>query len=63
MSRIVDTDNYAGDYPNEKFIGPRMSRQACEAVAYIINKEAGPDHPRYFKVVEDDYVLAPGFEP
>lgn len=61
--RIVDTDNFGRDYPDEKFVGFPMSQQACDAVCYILNKEAGANSSRYYKTVPYDYKLVPGFEP
>lgn len=63
--KIVDTDNFGGDYPDEKNIAenitnPRLARIMCDA---LNDKECG-DHygARFYKVVEDDYVLEPGFK-
>jgi hypothetical protein len=65
--RIVETDNFDGDYPDEKFVNlPSMSIEACEAVCKIVNDFCNPrgyDCNRYWKVVSDDYTLRPGFEP
>jgi hypothetical protein len=62
--RIVNTDNFGSDYPNESFVLHRMNKDAAEEIAEVLNKHfSGPMAPRYWKVVEDDYVLAPGFEP
>ena len=63
MFRIVNTDNFGGDYPNESFTndGPFETKELAQARADELN-----DHdynPRYFKVVEMPYELAPGFEP
>lgn len=62
--RIVETDNFGGDYPDEKFLNvPLMRKNHALAVAHAINAGFHEDHPRYWRVVEDDYVLKPGFEP
>jgi hypothetical protein len=65
MAKIVETDNFGGDYPDEKFVNlPRMTPYHARLVADAINK--GFDSPytqRYWKVVEDDYTLQPAFEP
>lgn len=61
--RIIDTDNFGRDYPNEKFLLWPMPEWACQAIADILNREAGPDSHRYYRVVPDDYELVPGFEP
>jgi hypothetical protein len=63
MSRIVDTDNFGGDYPNERFVLGIMSHEHCQKIADVLNEASGPNAYRYYKVVEDDYVLEPGFEP
>lgn len=62
--RIVNTDNFGGDYPNESFVGGEFD------TAYAAGREAehlnGPRNdyaPRYHKVVEEGYILQPGFTP
>ena len=61
--RIVETDNFGGDYPDERFFLWRMPEEnACE-IANAVNKAAGENSTRYWKVVENDYTLQPGFEP
>ena len=62
--RIVETDNYGGDHPDESFLLGSMSNKAARAITQEINKHyCGPDSSRYWKVVENDYELKPGFEP
>lgn len=63
--KIVNTDNYGGDYPNEKFVEnlPRMTPDQARAVCEAINATQPENSPRYFKVVTDNYELQPGFEP
>lgn len=63
MARIVDTDNFGGDYPNERFLLWPMPEEAAEKIASILNDYAGENAPRFYKVVPNDYVLEPGFEP
>lgn len=65
---IVNTDNFDGDYPDEKFVEnlPRLDDRAyAERIAEAINNGFGGSgmQPRFFKVVEEGYVLRPGFEP
>lgn len=61
--RIVETDNYGGDYPNESELAlPRMSKEKAEHIASAIN-ESFVNGYRYWKVVEEGYELQPGFEP
>jgi hypothetical protein len=62
---IVDTDNFGGDYPNERFVctGINYERNA-EEIADHLNRHK--DNPRYYRVVrhvEVRYKLQPGFEP
>ena len=62
--RIVETDNFGGDYPDEKFLNlPRMKKEHAKKVAKAINESFGEMSNRYWKVVENDYVLRPGFTP
>lgn len=60
---VVETDNFGGDYPDESFVGPPLSEPAANAVAEVLNREAGPNSERYYKVVPLGYKLVPGFEP
>lgn len=63
---IVNTDNFGGDYPDEKFVEnlPSLNkREDAERIANAINSIGGPNSYRYFKVVELPYDLASGFEP
>ena len=63
--RIIETDNFDGDYPDESFINlPSMHPDQIVRIADIINQEcSGPNMPRFWDVVSDDYKLKPGFEP
>lgn len=65
--KIVETDNYGGDYPNEKFVQglPFMRKCQAEIIAKAINEALNPTGSgnRYWKVVPQNYVLQPGFEP
>ena len=63
MARIVNTDNYNGDYPDESFVLWPMRTPVAIQIADILNEEGGCYSPRYFKVEDDDYELQPGFEP
>jgi hypothetical protein len=67
MFKIVETDNYGRDYPNESFVNVPdfRSKVEAEAVANAINAAhcVGDYAPRFWKVVPDDYTLAPVFEP
>jgi hypothetical protein len=71
MNKIVDTDNYGGDYPDEKFLSwtdsnnktriAKFSPSEAEEICKILN--SGPEGSRFFKPVPDNYKLSPGFEP
>jgi len=62
--KVVETDNFGGDYPNEKFLNiPNVTADAAERICAALNEAVSPDHPRYWKSVPDEYVLQPGFEP
>ena len=64
--KIVETDNFGGDYPDEKFLPLTFfKRDSAQRVADAINHElCNDDHaPRFWKVVESSYQLVPGFEP
>lgn len=71
--RIVDTDNFGGDYPDEKFLAWVDSDGKARPAYFYNEREAvdvchvlnGPrlDNARYFKAVPDDYKLVPGFTP
>lgn len=60
---IVDTDNFGGDYPDEKFLLWGMPRDDAEKIAHILNERAGEGSPRFYKVERQGYVLQPGFTP
>jgi hypothetical protein len=63
---IVNTDNFAGDYPNEKFVEnlpPLFRKEQAETICKAINSVQHAEAPRYFKVVEEGYELQPGFKP
>lgn len=65
MTRIVETDNFDGDYPDEQFVNlPYGSKEKMEEICEVINKYcSGDTASRFWKVVEDDYKLQLGFEP
>ena len=64
MAKIVNGDNFNGDYPNESFVfDSSMSKERAELIALILNAEwSGDDATRFWRVVENDYKLAPGFK-
>lgn len=63
--KVVETDNFAGDYPNEEFVNlppllPDFANEICE----LINKAcSGEMASRWWKVVDNNYELVGGFEP
>jgi hypothetical protein len=62
--RVVDTDNFGGDYPDEKFVAVGIEREvAAQLLADALNSYAGEHAARFYKVVLADYELMPGFEP
>jgi hypothetical protein len=62
--KIIETDNFGGDYPNEKFVNlPNLSAERARVICKEINASFGDNFPRYWRVVENDYTLQPGFEP
>jgi hypothetical protein len=65
MTKLVETDNFGGDYPDEKFLNlPYMTQDAANRIAAEINRQlSGPNSRRYWRAVADDYELQPGFEP
>jgi hypothetical protein len=61
--RVVETDSFGGDYPDESFASPRMTKEAAERLADTFNKAVGENYPRFWKVEKEPYKLVPGFEP
>lgn len=61
--RVVETDNFGGDYPDESFAGHPMTKEDAERVAEIFNAAVWENYPRFWRVVEEPYKLVPGFEP
>src|ERR1700754_4949375 len=53
--KIVETDNFGGDYPDEKFVNvPPTSQQRAERLCVEINATfSGRTAPRYWKVVPE----------
>jgi len=64
--KIVNTDNHGSDYPDEFFLPLNFtSKESAQRVADAINNELCNDvyALRYWKVVDSNYKLVPGFEP
>lgn len=61
--KIIETDNFGGDYPNESFLNlPSLPAEDCKRIADAINNAFPEGHARYYRVVDNDYELQPGFE-
>ena len=66
MFRIIETDNFGGDYPDERFVNlPPCGEKDARKLAKTINSVfcTHPSATRYWRVVPDDYKLQPGFTP
>lgn len=65
--RVVDTDNFGSDYPDENFVSVGIKTEVeAQRFADAANKQMGSDAQRFLKVVqhfEIVYTLQPGFEP
>lgn len=68
--KIVRTDNFGGDYPDEKFVegilmlhNKQQAEHICKAINEVSGMQEGDFHPHHWKVVEEGYELQPGFEP
>lgn len=62
--RIIDTDNFGGDYPEETFHLFPLPKDAAQKVCDILNEHCGGDFAtRFYKVVPYDYKLQPGLTP
>lgn len=62
--KIIDTDNFGGDYPAETVIAAELKSQYfADLICKLLNEDGGLNSSRYYKVVPDDYKLLPGFEP
>jgi len=65
--RLVDTDNFGGDYPDEKWAvhGSFFDKYEAEEIQNILNRvlHPGSNSARFIKVVTMPYQLKPGFEP
>lgn len=62
--RIVETDNFGGDYPNEAFLNvPLVDAGRAQNIADAINMNVPTDYPRFWRVVPNEYVLRKGFTP
>lgn len=67
---VVNTDNFGGDYPDEKWVdannnrhSPVYTKEEAELIAARLNSDVDNYSSRYFKVEPENYILQPGFEP
>ena len=63
--KIVETDNFGSDYPDEVFVNLptttcENANRICQAINAAFNPIGASD--RWWKVVPEDYKLVPGFE-
>ena len=61
--KIILTDNFGRDCPDERVIAEGLSKEAADAEAKRLNDLEHESSSDYYKVVEDDYVLSEGFQP
>ena len=64
--KIIDTDYFDGDYPDEKVIANNIKYEPfANAMCEALNQKFcnSPHSRRFYRVVPDDYILQPGFEP
>lgn len=62
--KIIETDNFVGDYPDEKFLNlPDLKEEHAKEICKAINSGFSDRCPRYWRVVSNDYKLEPGFKP
>ena len=63
--KIIETDNFGGDYPDEKQLPfPPLRKEQADAICTAIQEQICSErHSRYYWVKPWNYVLQPGFEP
>jgi len=63
--KIIDTDNFGDDYPDEKLIADNIQSWAhADAMCQALNaKFSGKRARRCYEIKPASYVLLPGFEP
>jgi len=64
--KIVETDNFGGDYPEEILIASNIeSKGYAKIMRDALNRSLSSDQsPRFYKIVSDDYKLdVERFEP
>lgn len=61
--KIIETNNLCGDYPDEKVVASGVPERFALTMCDALNEKfSGETATRFYKVEQDDYVLAPGFE-
>ena len=62
--RIIETDNFGGDYPSERWATPyTFTKEQAAIMRECFNSLlSGDTAPRYWREVEDGYQLQPGME-
>lgn len=62
--KIVETDNFDKDCPDEKFLNlPNMREEQAKIIADVINETiVNNNFPRFWKVVKNDYKLQIGIK-
>lgn len=62
--KIIETDNYdRRDKPERLIVAGVTDFMKAQAICNALNAAFPEDHDRYYKTVEDEYVLDPGFQP
>lgn len=56
--KIVETDNFGGDYPDEKFLNiPSVELEHAKAIVAAINAAFPEGYHRWWFIAKDDYQL------
>ena len=66
LYKVVEGDNFGGDYPNERFVNiPATTQDKAQAIADAINAAHCPTgyERRWWRVEPEHYRLQPGFTP
>lgn len=64
--KIVRASNFDDENYEEKFLEPlppMTIKEDLQHICNVLNAVVGADIKDYYKVVRDDYILNPGFEP
>lgn len=64
LKKIVNTDNFNSDYPDEYFLNcGTLPEYLADIIVTILNRDWSAYSSRYWKIVDENYKLQPGFEP